>query len=60
MRTAIGSAAEDKPHDWLFFNMQVRLKKKKKEEKNVIKKTNTLSTCIICVIVVYKFVYCNW
>lgn len=38
MRTAIGSAAEDKPHDWLFFNMQVRLNKKKKEEKNVIKK----------------------
>lgn len=37
MRTAIGSAAEDKPHDWLFFNVQVRLKKKK-EEKNVTKK----------------------
>lgn len=47
---------EDKPHDWLFFNMQVRFKKRKKKE--TVK--HMLSTCIICVPVVYKYVYCNW
>lgn len=50
----LSSRLEDKPYDWLFFNMQDRFKKKKKTVKH------TLSTCIICVPVVYKYVYCNW
>lgn len=43
----ISPQLEDKPHDWLFFNKQVRLKTNKKT-------VNTSCVPVLCVPVVYK------